>query len=68
MFMIVSQEEVPIFQKQFDSLVKQSSINHSKNQQYLSFLQEQEKNPYGTTLQGPQMFDFLLNASLDMVE
>ena len=34
----------------------------------MSFLQEQEKNPYGTVLQGPQMFDFLLNASLDMVE
>ena len=28
----------------------------------------QAQNPYGVVLQGPQMFDFILNASLDQID
>ena len=66
--MIVSNQEVPIFQKQFDSLTRNSSLNNSKSDQYQKFIKDQTSNPFGMVIQGPQMFDLIINASMDKVD
>ena len=65
MFAIVSKDDVPIYMRQFDSLVKESSTNHSKNPNHLKYEKQFNANPYKTVAQGPHMFDLLLIQSLD---
>ena len=48
MFAIISKDDVPIYMRQFDSLVKESSTNHSKNPNHIKYEKNYNANPYKT--------------------
>ena len=66
--MIVSKDEVPIYQRQFDSLIRTNSKNHPTNQKNREALASYTHNPF--TQLGPVQheYDFILNAALDKVD